>query len=858
MKKNFFKKLSFVLALAMIVTALAPASGVFAAAKPKLNKSTVYIHVAENPTEFDFNISNKKTGWKYSWKSSNEDVAEVDSKGLVTAVGKGTATISVTIKNAKGEKVTTLKGKVVVRDNIKKLTIKNPVEGDKLAVGQKYDFNRSFVTASGNKKVTSGITRWAVDGTGATIVADSGVFVANEPGTYTITARAFQSKAKYNSWLEDPEKYAKYVTASVTYEVKVAADTVSAKQTTLKKVDLTFDSAVTDEIKNKISLYRVSGSTEILTAIKSVSLDSTKKVATVEAYTNFAEEATYVLKVTDMKDQSFVAATAKITDVTEIKVLTTLAEVNEAREIEVGIYNKDGVNIANSDLNSRLTYESSATNAFFDKSNHKITFYNVGDTSTITVTYHTYDYDTDGTEKGALTATGVVTCVKDLLDENDKILAYTIGTSADWNNVNKVLAVGDDQLYSGTKLFIKLQTDVDGNNSIDDSDYVVSPTGDFEFASSNTGVLMVMSDGTLLPVAVGSAVVMVKYKGSEVGTVVVNVSAKREVATVSLNTTNFALSNATAVADTKDLVATVKDQYGQNMDPSQFSFRLERSNPNLAVNVSGTTSAVSATKDDGVKYTIGGSGATEGAHSYIFTAEDNNSHKLVKGYVTINVQTPSSSAVSYYRVEASSDSVDTKLTRAASLDKSVTLTLFGYAGNNVKVTRENITASPYSVNVTKPNGATLEATYLQANTSAKNIKIDLIPVSGGEIKKFDKGTYQVTVISGAGTSSAKALNTTIFKVTDTQVAPVATVNKLYTEASGTRPDLVVADCIKVTVDGVTVPSTDIIDIVSSYDNNNNLFIFSISVKQEMNSTTGAYIKTKIDINKSFKTSQPGM
>ena len=36
-----------------------------------------------------------------TWKSSNEDVATVDQKGMVTAVKKGKATITVTSTNGK-------------------------------------------------------------------------------------------------------------------------------------------------------------------------------------------------------------------------------------------------------------------------------------------------------------------------------------------------------------------------------------------------------------------------------------------------------------------------------------------------------------------------------------------------------------------------------------------------------------------------------------------------------------------------------------------------------------------------------------------------------------------------------------
>ena len=43
--KNFFKKLAFVLALAMVVTAIAPAAQASAAAQPTLNATSKKIYI---------------------------------------------------------------------------------------------------------------------------------------------------------------------------------------------------------------------------------------------------------------------------------------------------------------------------------------------------------------------------------------------------------------------------------------------------------------------------------------------------------------------------------------------------------------------------------------------------------------------------------------------------------------------------------------------------------------------------------------------------------------------------------------------------------------------------------------------
>ena len=98
MKTKFFKKLSFVLAVAMVLSVFAPAAGAFAAGEPKLNSTKKYLHLSGKPgsNEFNFNIKNKVKGWKYFWESADEAVAEVNEKnGVVIATGVGKTKLTV-------------------------------------------------------------------------------------------------------------------------------------------------------------------------------------------------------------------------------------------------------------------------------------------------------------------------------------------------------------------------------------------------------------------------------------------------------------------------------------------------------------------------------------------------------------------------------------------------------------------------------------------------------------------------------------------------------------------------------------------------------------------------------------------
>ena len=152
--KNFFKKLSFVMALALVLTSLAPAGAAKAAKAMKMNDSNVILYLTENakdtPDEFDFTIKNKPEDWKstlsFKWESSNEDVAVVGKAGMTQAVGVGTATISCTVTDKETEEVVAaVSAKVTVKANADKIKINNAPESGKVGIGENViDLNRTL------------------------------------------------------------------------------------------------------------------------------------------------------------------------------------------------------------------------------------------------------------------------------------------------------------------------------------------------------------------------------------------------------------------------------------------------------------------------------------------------------------------------------------------------------------------------------------------------------------------------------------------------------------------------------------------------------------------------------------------
>jgi hypothetical protein len=115
-----------------------------------------------------------RTGLPITWGSSRPAIARVDAAGVVTGIAAGEAVIKASSGMAAG--TTMIK---VVKNSLTGLTIEPG--SSKANTGDVVHF-----TAKGtpNNNFTP---RWAVSGNGATIYSD-GAFVADQPGTYIVTA----------------------------------------------------------------------------------------------------------------------------------------------------------------------------------------------------------------------------------------------------------------------------------------------------------------------------------------------------------------------------------------------------------------------------------------------------------------------------------------------------------------------------------------------------------------------------------------------------------------------------------------------------------------------------------------------
>ncbi len=805
MKKNFFKKLSFVLALAMIVTALAPAAGAFAAKAPKLNASTKYLYLGvDGKDEFDFNISNKVSGWKYLWTSANEDVVSVNKKnGVVTAEAAGTTKVSVVITDKKGEEVDELTATVTVRDNIKTLTITNLPKDGKVGVGVAHDFNRSYVTVANKTKGSKAITRWSVDPKDSATITDSGVFTATKAGEYTITARAFQSKAKYTSWLTDATKYASYVTAEATYKVTVAASMVSAKQVNLKKFDLTFDTAMTKEdITKNLVVYYVLGGTKVKESVKGISMSADNKVATVEMNYDFTKGTTYVVEYPNMKSVEFVSATTKVEDVVDMAIKTTTAQLSKETKLDIALLNKDGVNIANDELLARVTYEKSDNNyAYLDGRN--LTMYKLGEVVKVTATFHTYNYK-DGKELGNATATGDVTCVEVSKDVAGSVYAWTI---KDAGSAPTNFTTTKTQTFKGAnqKLFVLLKgVDADGDDMYTSNfAYTGSPSATWgplawKYTSSNESVLLVDGSGNIYGVKEGTATVVVSYNDVQVAACEITVAGARKAAMATLSTNSLVLSNE--FSDPTTVTFEVKDQFGDDYKVGGVYHATAEINPN-------------ATYANGPSYSglvFDAAGAAAGTYSYTVKVKDNaDSNISIPLNITVSVQDPGTNlTVTSYRIESDKASYDLKSGTTVSTAE-VGLAVYAYNSAGVKVDKLTIAEL-------EGLGSTVSVRRAGSSTGSSIIvgdKIDLVTtevktVSGNTrtIVKNDKvGSWLVTATN---TTAGKAVTAAGFEVKNTQAKVSVATKGLTTDKFATLDENTLAgvinECLTFTVGDKTL------------------------------------------------------
>ncbi|ESL03004.1 bacterial group 2 Ig-like protein [Catonella morbi ATCC 51271] len=285
--KNFSKKLSFVMATAMVVTSLYAPQNAEAATKNAIvvkgSKKAVKsknIYIGGKTVDFDAIVKGKNVK-KGTWKTSNKKVASVDKNGVVKALKNGKVTISFKTKATKKTKSKTVKMTIYARTRASKMTLTPAAvtvkEGASADVAVSYELSKK-IKAAGGKTTTYKLFAESSDEKVATVSVDGnskvtvkGVAKSATPVSVTVYAAQVSSLAK-----------AKEVKFKLTqkFDVKVNAN-LEAKQTGANKITVTGS----DFIASKAAFVVKNSSGVVLPLKDEVKVNEAKTEAVLEGDT---------------------------------------------------------------------------------------------------------------------------------------------------------------------------------------------------------------------------------------------------------------------------------------------------------------------------------------------------------------------------------------------------------------------------------------------------------------------------------------------------------------------------------------------------------------------------------------------
>lgn len=788
--KNFFKKLAFVLALAMVVTAIAPAAKASAAAQPTLNVTSKKIYIDGDYTgkysdTFTLKVWNKGD-YRVTFASSDTKIATVTKwYGVVTAKAVGTATITATVSNkTTGKVIKTLSAKVYVKKNADSVAFGSLAKFDQpLSIGDKVKINvarkAGSVTAwkQADKTQISDYIVWESSNPSVATVDKWGTVKAIGGGETTITAVAMQTEGPVAT------------TAAASVKVTVKAGIVSASQKNVTTANVVLGTAVTDKEFNKdtVKVYSLVGNTKVLQTVKNVAIDSADATkATVEMFVGFAKDAVYSIEYNDTTFE-IIGADTSADAVDSIKITTTEAVNGVATEIKYQLLTANGVDITSAVDKGRVSFTTTSNDAYIDSASNSITFFELGKVAEVKGVFHTYKYDTNTGAELSKNTTVAITSVE--------AAKYALGTVTAWSfEADGAIDFDKDKLNQK----LSLSESVAGTTFVarfvknDSSKTKVVTTNDplFTYESSNNNVLVV-AGYKVYPVSQGTATIIIKYDNKVVDAVNVTVLPKRVVATITVNQDKTALSNA--IAEKSTVKFEVKDQFETKFNDNKVTVTL-LSGPSANAKYN-NLSIGSIIGTDVTKVELFGNNFNEkGYYQFKVTAGD---QVRVFG---ITVNTPSTTTAAQ-KLDLSTTEVDTALKLGANNDtKNVSIELYNVDASGIKqnkvtlfygkddaVTQAGNSGKAYYYVITNTSDSKDLATD-SVNVDKTNNKFVPISVSNGAISKvkdtsYKVAAYEVTTKADGSVNAVKLVDVKFITVKDSQSKATVVQNKTVSTAT---------------------------------------------------------------------------
>ena len=749
--KSSKKVLAFALAAAMVVTAV-PATNAQAASTAKLSatKATVYSEGYKTVT-----VKTPKS-WKsvkVTATSSKKSVATVKKtaakKIKVTGVKPGTAkvTVKVTYKTSTKKNAKAKTKKLTYTLKVAKVGV--ALSGDSVvAIGSTTKLTNTKKNSSRAK-----ITYTSSDDSIATVAAD-GTVTGVKAGKATITAKITVGKDSAETTKDVEVK--KFILNSVTQSklreltVDVAGDTKA-----LKATDFTV----------------VNPKTNVKYPVSKIAVDSknTTKV-TLTMFADLSDAADYDVTL-DGITKSFKATDGKVASIS-VDPLT----IPYATEKEIKLVSKDANGVIVKELpygkaDSSYTFTIN-TNGNGYTSGSNLYLNKAGDTAVAEISYKSGKYDKDGKPVDNIAAQKVtITAVDQSAVSEFAVKIDKAGKSFDKAKDSNKIAVEDT---TRTTAYFKIK-DADGKEVSDSvyNKYTVE-SSDKSVLMLNSNTITVDSNKTrsvvLKGVKAGTAYLLFKDRDNKiVGSVAIDVVAKREVASITLDKNYLTISNT---ANTERTVkATLKDQYGDDWTLTSGTDYIkpeykDSSNGEKLTNISAA----------GNKVTVDVAGAKIGTYNYYIQYWKDGKNP-VSQVLTIVVSEPTdkadSSKIDSYRVSFDNETVDTTV-KEGNLDKTsdqadIKASLIGVAGGVDKTVvnsgviytvkkADGTVIFGYEGNEAVPNPRTatvktnaainidgVPATSSLSSVTGKDLNISV--VSGGAYKTKSLGAGSYTVIA---------------------------------------------------------------------------------------------------------------
>ena len=647
-------------------------------------------------------------------------------------------------------KVTGKKSGKAVKKTLKAtITVKNPsltltATSTEVAVGAKETVKATVKPAS------TKVTFSSSDDTIATVDATTGEVTGVKAGDVTITAKA--------------GKTTKTVKMSVkTYIVK------SVKQT---KAD-TFEAVVLGKTSDlKASDVTVSNkTTNAVYAVKSVAVDEKDATkVTITTFTEFTDGATYVVTVAGTAVE-VVVSDGVVADVTVSPV--QIPANTDGTEIKAQTVDKNGVVLKDFTTESKpnnVDFSLATTQGYVNGT--KLVLPVVGNKGTAEVTYHTYKYDENAKEVGAITKKVDITAVA---EEVATVAGYnyTIAKNApDWTKT--VTTVSKFALGDSVKAYFHFV-----NTKKKDI------TADYSVVSSDDSVLLLPETSlkanqsvSLVAVKTGTAYINVLKDGKVVTSLPVTVTETRKLVNISLDKTALSVSTKATNYTTGSVVVKGVDQYGEEIPvDTVVPTVLTKDSANV------TAKYVSADK----KVNVDVANAKKG--TYVIKIEAQKGNDKVAKTITVNAveTTKTADDATDLRLELSDSKVDAAIANDTTADKAA------------KKVTATVAAYDQGVKVGVVSGAsfTLNDKTEKIDASAGTVDVVTVSSSNKATKVLSAGTYVVkaTVV----TKDAKGNNVTktfsgSFEVVDTQASATVKINSKKTTKTDVA-DILAETCV---------------------------------------------------------------